>query len=313
MFSLILVDYKSIEQSVEFVLQAQQNIVNGGVVNAVIVDNSPIPQDAFLQEKFGAPTETNMNGSSALLFDTENGKIAYWYANDNLGYAKGNNTGAKIADVLFDPEYYIISNNDVEFLQPLNGRDVQRIFEDNPDVAVIGPRLEYPDGHNEGPFLELSPFHFLLGMYWSCGPIQFALREPADRASGPCYCTCGCFFIAQRTRFCQVDGFDPNTFMYCEEQILAERLKKEALTFYYCGEFSIHHNHIVTRNTTSTQSDKWVKNSAEYYLEKYLSASRFMMCFFKISYRIFIIRRVVLAPIKKLIHWNDLKKKMGWK
>ena len=312
MISLILVDYNSIEQSVEFILQAQQNIVNGGVINAVIVDNSPMSQDAFLREKFGTPTKTDVDGRSALLFDTQNGKIAYWYANDNLGYAKGNNAGAKIADALFAPEYYIISNNDVEFLQPLDWGEVQGIFENNPAAAVIGPQLKYPDGHNEGPFLELSPFRLLLGMYWSCGPIQFALRESTDRESGPCYCTCGCFLIAHKARFWKVDGFDSHTFMYYEENILAERLRKEALTFYYWKEYLVYHNHITTRNTSTKQGDEWAKESAEYYLENYLSASPFMMWFFRLSYRVFKIRNAVLAPIKKLIHWDELKKKMGW-
>jgi GT2 family glycosyltransferase len=56
------------------------------------------------------------------------------------------------------------------------------------------------------------------------------LYETEER---PCYWVSGCFMIIKSIDYINAEYFDENTFLYGEEMILAERLKKINRSMYF--------------------------------------------------------------------------------
>ena len=87
MVSMIIVDYKSMDKTIEYIKECVWNIE--GLNHFVIVDNgSEVP---FKPRKI-----------------TVEGKEVYVVSfGENGGYAKGNNLGAKTAKEIWNDDYYI--------------------------------------------------------------------------------------------------------------------------------------------------------------------------------------------------------------
>jgi len=91
MVSMIIVDYKSMDKTIEYIKECVWNIE--GLDHFVIVDNaSDIP--------FG-PRKTVVEGKEVYIVAS----------GENGGYAKGNNLGAKIAKSRSNDDYYNFSKN----------------------------------------------------------------------------------------------------------------------------------------------------------------------------------------------------------
>ena len=59
----------------------------------------------------------------------------------------------------------------------------------------------------------------------------------------------GSFMMMKSSDFKACGGFDPNTFLYSEEAIMAERLKKTGKGVWYCPEVAVLHEHSATIST----------------------------------------------------------------
>ncbi len=59
---------------------------------------------------------------------------------DNVGFAKANNIGCKIAKAKFNPDFYIVMNNDIEIYQNDFIKNIYDIYEKN-SFDVLGPDI----------------------------------------------------------------------------------------------------------------------------------------------------------------------------
>ncbi|MGH2351159.1 MAG: glycosyltransferase, partial [Chloroflexota bacterium] len=146
-----------------------------------------------------------------------------------------------------------------------------------PHTALVGPRVEYPDGRPQPTrrrfptavtlLIESTPVQWRLPRGWVlddyyCADLPEDVAEPVDWLSGAC--------LLVRTRaFRQVGGFDPAFFMYFEEVDLCRRLAAFGWQTWYEPSATVVHHH-------SRSADQDVRaRDRTYFRSKYCYAARY--------------------------------------
>jgi len=202
----------------------------------------------------------------------------------NLGYASGNNTGLRLALQSGHTTAFVV-NPDVIVESYELFAILGKCLEQNPKVAVAGPHIRTPRGY-QSPGVRpdfifvmnnfLFPIPYILGIIRNYFCLQ---RRTWFRA----YYGIGCFLALDLKKLCEVGFFDENTFLYFEEAILAEKLRKRMYIFAYHPYLSILHNH---EFTASWHLDNpYLEASREYYQTTYLNPSWLTSRFVGVSLR----------------------------
>jgi GT2 family glycosyltransferase len=243
--------------TVSCVESIESSIIDGQYY-IVIVDNcSPNNTGYILWEKY-----SKFNNIKVVCLDR------------NLGYAKGNNVGYKIAREEYKANCIIISNNDVIFNTSWNIADLSLVIKKKSDV--IAPDIIGIDGLHQNPIREhlidkkiviyvklIIRYIYLLyfGTKLKLGIVDKGFIEkivskkrniPVDSEierknivpHGSCIVFMNKFIENEE------EAFDPRTFMYQEEIILAYKLnKKKYVSLYYPNLKVTHLEGISTKNT----------------------------------------------------------------
>lgn len=147
---------------------------------------------------------------------------------DNLGYSRGNNVGLARAR----GEFVFILNPDTQ-VAPHALPDLLAALHADPQVAVVGPLLRYPDGSVQASrrrFPTLLTL-FLESTWWQgLAPRavldHFYARDlPPDQPAEVDWLV-GAALLVRRAAYDQVGGFDEGFFMYSEELDWCRRLKQ---------------------------------------------------------------------------------------
>ncbi|MBO5317371.1 MAG: glycosyltransferase family 2 protein [Oscillospiraceae bacterium] len=259
MYALILVDYNSLDSTIAYIERYQKAIQKSASSHILIVETGDA-KDAVerLTQTYGAPETIQLKGITQPLycFQWEDYQIVYCPAGENLGYAKGNNLGTAIARELWADPYYIISNNDLEFREPMDLQIADDLFAQNPKIAVIGPQVITPAGKQQSPHKWISAYRRLIVFIWLCALDRFLKPQQYqklrakycedlcfDAPTGPCAWVSGCFFLLRADAFHAADMFDPHTFLYAEEPILSRRLEAAGYQVWFCRELAVTHVH----------------------------------------------------------------------
>ena len=171
-----------------------------------------------------------------------------FYANEeNSGYAAGNNIGIRYG-IEHGFAYSWILNNDVELREKNVLERMVEIMEQNSGIAVVGPRIISAGGTPVAPFCNRPTF-------WS---MTLGIKQERDYRrtqmdiSREVYCVYGCCVLLRNTAMDDIDCMDERTFLYGEENILAERLLLQGYISYYIADVSVKHN----ESTSMTQMSK---------------------------------------------------------
>ena len=213
----------------------------------------------------------------------------------NDGYARGNNKGLRLAYADNSVNNILILNNDVLFVEdiiPVLQEDLQLCDK----AAIISPILYKKDlsgldynccrkalSLKDIFVLYLFQFNTAVGLVeriinnrMILKKLSFPLKNKMvemDLPSG------SCMFI-DKTLFRSIGSFDPNTFLYCEEDILYKKVSQRGLINYL--DTSIKCIHLGASSTSSSPSmfiQKCGINSNLYYLRNYTVAScLYMLC-----------------------------------
>ena len=153
----------------------------------------------------------------------------------NLGYGRAANIGAAVVD----SPYLLICNADVVVGQG-SVTKLRSFLDGRPDVALVGPRVHgsdgalYPSARRFPDLLEAFG-HGIVGQFWVGNPFSRRYRmedwdhakaRKVDWVSGAC-------FLARRTAWDAVGGFDRAYFMYMEDVDLCWRLAKAGWSVAY--------------------------------------------------------------------------------
>ena len=282
MTGIVIINYKTATLTIDFIRNELKKLSSSYrlVIVDVAGDESTAQQ---IQVGTGAVRITNP-GSPPTLDAT----VYLISSNENLGYARGNNLGAKFfSDHFPDIDSYLFSNNDIEIVDSDIIDRLQAALS-LPNVGAVGPHVDGPFGR-QGPGWKRRSIHeetMIRLFYPLTWPLLRKIHNERSRhaPSGFCYSTIGCFFMISRKAFEECGGFDPATFLYGEEDILAERLLQHGYRYYYLDNCRVVHyaGKVTQRFLSQSASDRFRLESQLYYFRTYRNASPlelFLYCF----------------------------------
>lgn len=293
MYSLVIVDYNSMDKTVQYVKKFLRKVSDREQIHIIIIDNADTSAGiTILAERFGEYKIVKVeNYKNILEFTFGLNTIIYYNSGENLGYAKGNNLGTQIADILFDDPYYIISNNDLSLTDRLDLGVFQKIFDHDSKIAVIGPRIIGLDGKEQSPHKKIGAIKYLILNYWlRTFPVPWKSDHDYTNENKRCYRVMGSFMIVRASAFCDVGRFDSETFMFAEEMILSERLAKKGYYFYFYNDYTVVHEHgtTVKKSASAIRAEKWAFQSCCYYYKKYRNTSEIIIFLAKVNFEVYI-------------------------
>lgn len=269
MIGLIVLNYNNAGQTISCIKSIQK--FNTADCRIVVVDNCSTDDswkvlDEYLSEHKGA---------FDLISATKNG-----------GYAQGNNVGLQYLDN--DPEInkILILNNDVLFTQDILPR-MSGFLDSHPESGVVSPLLCCRDGKTidyncarKDCSIREIVWTYLLYFTDICGiSSKFAnkrkiLLQNPDLLAGEeveIELPSGSCFMIRKDLFRIIGWFDPNTFLYYEENILYRKLLEVGKKNYLLPDISCIHLGGETTNKVAHSASymKASKASGYYYATHY--------------------------------------------
>lgn len=278
MVGIIVVTYKNTEGIITFIKNQISRLKDD--YKLVIVNNSSSDED-------NKEIELQCNAEIVNItkqIDKKNNIFLIGESN-NWGYAKGNNIGAEFLADNFDCEYFLFSNDDIEIKDSYCLSKLAYVFKTNTTIGAVGPRVINLTGKDQSPHNKIITPYRQIG--WKLFPFlrrkKKVLIENLIPDSGFCYWVSGAFFMMKKDDYQSVGGFDPNTFLYFEEAIMAERLKKIKKRMYFENSVEVIHYEGAS-SSKKEKSKKWNKYNIEsscYYYHKYLGYNKFIIWLYK--------------------------------
>lgn len=173
-------------------------------------------------------------------------------SNENLGFAKANNRGMKIAKgrnfLILNPDV-IMHNNVVKILS--------EYLDSNTDVGMTGPKIFDIDGNFQQNCLKGKPypmdtlFH-LIGLAKAFPNVKvfngYALRYLNREEINECWGLSGCCMMLKKSLYEEIGGMDEQFFMYQEETDWGLRTARAGYkTVYNPNAEIIHYQGVTTK------------------------------------------------------------------
>ena len=228
MIGIVIVSYRSDDRTVAFVRDQLSRVSEPHRI--VVVDNGATAEEAAalaarIPEAVVIPAE-------------------------NRGFAAGNNLGARFLEKTVQPDYILFTNNDIEFPESGVVEALVRTAEAHPEAGAVGPAVVGLDGKRQGPEPYQGLWKCFVWMYL-CTPFLkadtkrrlFDLDYPEQAEEGPHYKLSGSFLLVRMADFLKAGGFDEETFLYAEENILSDRFSRMGKCFYFVPSVSVLHRH----------------------------------------------------------------------
>lgn len=227
---VLYLNYNSAEMVINSVKELRKNYLG----DIIIVDNASAQEDKKNLEVLSG-TE-----GIRILYNTENG-----------GYAKGNNFGVRwIAKNMQYKKYVVIVNPDIIVFDDIL-RKMYKVMEKKRNIAVLSSLILF-NGSDRG----LQDFGWRLpdrvtlifgdthiGKRLHINVNRLYDRINHSRVIQYVDVVPGCFFMARIESFINVGLFDERTFLYYEEHILAEKIKKKGLKEAIFLDGQVNHEH----------------------------------------------------------------------
>ena len=218
--------------------------------------------------------------------------VAIIPAKENLGFAKANNLGAEHA-MAQGADLLLFVNNDIVFTDVDVVDRLAAKLATMPDAGMIGPKVRGLDGRLQSPepYQSFAAKHLLpyWGKLFTSKARRTALMQTdyAETAqAGWHYRIMGSFILMRTADFEACGGMDPNTFLYSEEAILSERLKRIGKGVWYEPSVEVLHEHGATVNShySKVRRRRMRLESDAYYYRSYLRLPRIQYLAARLTY-----------------------------
>lgn len=234
----------------------------------------------------------------------------------NGGYARGNNVGLMHVENCSEIDKIIILNNDVFFTQDIIPK-LSEFLDSHPNAGVVSPLLYCRDGKTvdntcarkdcsvrEIVWTYLLYFTNILGIlsrFSNKRKILLANPELLKAPEVEIELPSGSCFMIRKDLFKEIGYFDPNTFLYYEENILYCKLKTLGKQNYMLPEVSCIHLGGETTNKVSHSASymKASKASGYYYVTHYRNLDFLQRAILKLSVLWFEIMVLIVKTIKR--------------
>lgn len=313
---VIILNYNNDKDTINCIMSVDK--YNTHPIKIIIVDNG---SKKIYKDGLFASLKKTFKEEFIVYKDNEtiNGPLTYIsliLSATNDGYAQGNNKGLKLAYQDNDINNVLILNNDILFIEDIIPTLVKDLYS-TPNAAIISPLLYKRDlgdiDYNcARKAITLKQNFFLFGcLFMNVKSIykkthilynkdislaQNKLIE-IDLPSGSC-------MIIDKLFFKSIGSFDPNTFLYYEEDILHAKTSGTKKKNYLDPNVKCIH---LGASTTSTQTSSifTLKQSCisnYYYLKKYKKANIFYLMIMKLFYAELLFKQRIKNHLNKLLN-----------
>lgn len=189
---------------------------------------------------------------------------------ENVGFAAACNQGADLAEgdilIFLNPDTIVPAGTTKGMLDFIAA---------DPDVGIVGPRIEYPDGSLQfscGEELDLRYSFFEAFRLWTVSPRLFGggryMSWRHDEVRDVGWVSGGCLMI-RRTLFRELHGFDETFFLYTEDMDLCLRAKRMGRRVVYWPNARILHSE--AKSAVQLRGDSLVRRyrARLYYFKKH--------------------------------------------
>ena len=239
--SAIIVSYRNEEMTCKYV---NQELSKCPEVDHIIIVNNGATKESNDNLHTSIPNSEISTGN-----EYNGSKVIILYNEDNQGFARGNNQGTYFVERFIHSKYILFSNDDII----INDTDVishliNRRANDN-SIGCFAPKILKPDGNTQGAFTYWSLWKrymlytiYPISMRWAPNLLKKRNEKRSKQLVSGFYNTLvGCFFMVELSDYIRVGMMDNSTFLYREEEILAERMKAIGKRCYYEDSVSVTH------------------------------------------------------------------------
>lgn len=237
------------------------------------------------------------------LHEFANNKVILIKSDRNGGYAYGNNFGIKYLIHNYSCDIIFISNPDVEFGEELV-IEIKKQFSNNSKYSVLsGVMLDINGNVVKNPYWNIPNYKYDLYDYFFIGrrlnKKEFIVdykQEIMDVEVIP-----GSFLAIKSNVIQDIDYYDENTFLYCEECILAKKLKNKGYKSGLITGISYRHMHSISIKKTFKKVDtiRILYDSKLYYNKKYNKIGKFKENILKLATQISLLEYKILEKMYK--------------
>lgn len=254
--------------------------------------------------------DNNSSNNSFNILSEQNCGYTLLKSTENKGYASGNNIGIRYLLDHHNIDILGIVNPDIHFSNEFI-YGIKKSFENNPDYAIITGLQMKPNGEiSKRAFWQDLDFKRLIISNSPvlskidnivCNYISKKLQTNEALISVPVVEGC-CFFINAKDMQ-KIGLFDENTFLFCEEDILAKKIHKIGKKIGVNKNLKFIHAHSTTIKKALSQlkSTKIMLASKRYLLKNYISTNVLLNILFKITFITCLIEQLfIVYPYNKL-------------
>lgn len=284
---VVILNYKNASDTIACINSLYQHTLQSAY-KIVVVDNGSDVACVEAIDRYIAGFEEH------LLLDEQTSRpaatlpfITHLRLDQNIGYARGNNKGLELLYDDKDVTRVMILNNDIllseDIITALN-TDLDRL----PDAAIVTPLLHKRDGKSidQNCARKAPSLTQILGLWAVLHRTTFGImkriynaqyllpQSPTDERFLQVELPSGSCMLCDKDLFRSIGSFDPNTFLYYEENILWEKIRPLGLHNYLDKHISCIHLGAATTSTKSTSA--FVANalieSTRYFVRTYTDA-----------------------------------------
>ena len=232
------------------------------------------------------------NGSTDNSFERLSKKYAnlgVFLKNDkNAGYGSGNNVGLKYVRDHMDADKVIISNPDIKIDKETIIK-LASYMDAYGNVKIIAPKMVNADGSEAVSAWRLPGFYretfaslYFINHLFKLDKAIYSKKELKSDVSFVDVVN-GSFFMADMKAFDEIGFFSEDTFLYCEENIVAYKLKEKGYTEMLANDLSYIHIHNATIGKVYSkvvERYKFLNESKKVYFSTCLKKGAFAIGFF---------------------------------
>lgn len=280
--SFLILNYNSISLTKKLI----ESIKNFSIIDYIIVvDNN------------------SKDNSREELKKMEDEKIYYIFSNENTGYSKGNNLGLRYANDILKCKYVILANPDISVTETVLKECIDTLENSN-EYAVVAPTIQNINSKGDIAWKIPNFYDDLLSLFYLTNKIvnyKLTYKNINDKSNIEVEVLPGSLLVLSLEKIKEVDYFDENVFLYCEERILAKKLKDKGYKSLLLTKSNYIHEHgtIIKKEFKSKINQYKILNRSKlYYIKNYSSCGLLKENLFRFMTKLSIIEKKILGYLK---------------
>lgn len=188
------------------------------------------------------------------------------FLKENIGYSKGNNIGLRRAKEL-KIKYAIISNPDISISKDSNIDELIDVMVERKDCSVAYPQVYNPYEkrfekvyYNPDNLFWLLIYPNLFFLFYPLTKIQKYLRIYSKNTKNihKVYSAIGCFLAVNIIEFEKLGYYDEDFFLYAEEQVIGEKMRRAKKKSYLIFSSKVLHEHKLEKTERERPLDSYI-------------------------------------------------------